>query len=75
MSKQKIDAKCKAKAKTQPHFTVVASDNFAQDIVQTWIDLAEAYNVPAAKIKAAKQTLDEIKYWRTMHPIACKIAD
>lgn len=66
---------CAAKAKTMPHFIVVASDNFAPVVLREWITLAEAHSVPAAKVNEARKLLGDIEQWRTDNPTACKTPD
>ncbi len=63
------------KAKTQPHLTLLAQDNFTPGLIAEWIELAERHGVPAAKINEARAILGDVEQWRTDNPLACKIPD
>lgn len=67
--------KCDLKAKTQPHFTLLAKDNFTTTLVQEWITMAEANGTPAAKLAEARKLLEHIEEWRRLNPTACKTPD
>lgn len=69
-------SKCDEKAmRGMPHFTLLATDNFAPQLIQHWIELAYQFGTPEAKIFEAKQLLKRIQEWRTANPLACKTPD
>lgn len=67
--------RCDDKAKTQPHFTLLACDNFTPMLIRSWINLAMQYGVPQTKVAEANYILAEIEKWRTAHPMQCKKPD
>jgi hypothetical protein len=64
-------SKCDIKAKSQPHFTLLAQDNLTPVILNEWIALAQANGAPADKVKGAKEILAEIEEWRRLNPTKC----
>lgn len=63
------------KAKNQPHFTLLANDNFTPVLIRKWIDMAIDKGTPIEKIREAKLLLKNIEQWRTANPTACKTPD
>lgn len=70
-----ILSKCNVRAKSQPHFTLLASDNFTSVILGEWIDMAVAKGVSATKINQAQRVLENIEEWRRKNPTECKTPD
>ena len=68
-------SKADIKAKSQPHFTLLAKDNFTPQLVRDWIVFAEASGTPQPKIAEAKRLLDRIEEWRRLNPMSCKTPD
>ena len=66
---------CDAKAKRQPHFTLLAQDNFTPVVLAEWISLARAKGIPDQKLFEAEVLLRNIEKWRTENPLACKAPD
>lgn len=66
-------SECDKKAQSQPHFTLLAQDNFAPLLIQRWIELAVEHGVLEEKLFEAKALLRKIQEWRTAHPLKCKI--
>lgn len=66
---------CDKHAQTMPHFTLIAKDNFACNVVEVWIELAQKHKLPDSKIKAAKDTVSAMRRWRMDNPDQCKIPD
>lgn len=64
--------RCDIKAKSQPHFTLLAQDNFTSVLVNEWIRLAIEMGAPAALIGDARVVLMEIEEWRRHNPMKCK---
>ena len=71
--------KCEAKARAldMPHFTLIASDNFACDIVALWIERADenGNGLPDEKYKEAKALLTAMRDWRVLNADKCKNPD
>ena len=67
--------KCDEKAKSVPHFTLLAQDNFAPVVIAEWIRLAKERGTTAEKIFEATALLKRIEEWRTAHPLLCKTPD
>lgn len=67
--------RCDQKAKFQPHFTLLPSDNFTPGLVKKWISDAIINGVPDQKILEAKAILSNIEEWRRANPTACKTPD
>ena len=63
------------KAETQPHFTLMANNNFTPVLIRMWIDMAMDNGTPIDKIREAKLLLKNIEDWRRENPLACKIPD
>ena len=70
-----IAQKCDLKAKSMPHFTLLATDNFTTILLRDWISYAEAHGTPPAKIADAKKQLGKIEEWRRLNPTHCKTPD
>jgi hypothetical protein len=66
---------CDVKAKSQPHFTLLAKDNFTPGLLREWIAMAEATGTPDAKINGARKILTDIEEYRRLHPLECKNPD
>lgn len=67
--------KCDEKAKTMPHFTLLAKDDFAIPLILRWMEIAEEAGTPDEKLDEAKRLLTAIQDWRTLNPTLCKIPD
>lgn len=67
--------KCDLKARHQPHFTLLAKDNFTTTLVRDWISMAEEHGTSLVKINEAKRLLARIEEWRRQNPTACKTPD
>lgn len=67
--------KCDEKAKTQPHFTLLAKDDFTPGLVTEWIRKAKLNGTPKAKLDEAESLLERIEQWRRFNPTLCKIPD
>lgn len=65
-------SECDRKAQSQPHFTLLAQDNFAPLLIQRWIELAIEHRVSDDKVFEAKALLRKIQEWRTANPLKCK---
>lgn len=68
-------SKCDSKARQQPHFTLLAQDNFTPGLLRQWIEQAYALGTDEGKIIEAKHLLKRIEEWRTANPLACKTPD
>lgn len=68
-------SKCDVTARSMPHFTLLAKDNFTPILVREWISLAEANGVPASKLNEARKLLANIEEYRRQNPVECKIPD
>ena len=68
--------KCDEKAaRGMPHFTLLATDNFAPVLIRQWIALAIQHGTPEEKILEAKAILKRIEGFRTENPLLCKTPD
>jgi hypothetical protein len=63
------------KAKDQPHFTLLAQDNFRVHLVEQWIQSAIARGTSKFKINEAERLLRAITRWRKENRDQCKIPD
>lgn len=68
-------SKCDVKAKTMPHFTLLAKDNFTPILISEWIDMAIERGTPQPKINEARRLLAHIEEWRRANPLECKTPD
>ncbi len=68
-------SKCDQAALTQPHFTMLAQDNFTPDLLRAWINAAEQNGTSREKIADARALLKEIEMWRTNNPLRVKTPD
>lgn len=75
MSEFPMMDKCDEKAKTMPHFTLLAKDKLAMLCVQKWIHLAREFDVPKDKLDEAEAVYHGMLKWQLTNPSLCKMPD
>lgn len=75
MSEFKMMDACDEKAKTMPHFTMLAKDKLALICVDKWIQLAKSFDVPQAKLDEAEAVRNAMLKWQVDNAELCKIPD
>jgi hypothetical protein len=67
--------RCDEKAKTMPHFTIVASDPLCEPLIRMWHSMAELIGVPRDKCNEAHAIAEKVWQWRINNDTDCKIPD
>lgn len=75
MSKFPMLDRCDEKAKTMPHFTIVASDPLCEPLIRMWHAMASLLDVDMKKLNEAHDIAEAVFQWRINNRAECKIPD
>jgi hypothetical protein len=77
MSDFPLRDKCEEKAERLniPHFTLLACDNFACDLVEQWLEKAKEAGISPEKYNEAYDLALIMRAWRIENPHLCKNPD
>lgn len=67
--------RCDEKAKTMPHFTIVASDPLCEPLIRMWHSMSGLIGVDVYKRNEAYDIAKAVDFWRRENPDKCKTPD